>query len=84
MDGEFKLLGAFRQPGGKIVTAFAVEGDCDPDKLVSNTFSMMWPPRSGKFVDFPEVDRGSWFTRSAAEAKILREQKPLLDGFFKR
>jgi predicted NUDIX family NTP pyrophosphohydrolase len=82
VEGEFRPLGAFRQPGGKIVTAFAVEGNCDPVRLVSNTFSMMWPPRSGKFADFPEVDRGGWFAQGAAEAKILRGQRPLLEKFF--
>ncbi|MGA9795157.1 MAG: NUDIX domain-containing protein [Rhizomicrobium sp.] len=83
VDGDFTLLGTFRQPGGKDVTAFAVEGECDPEKLVSNMFSVMWPPKSGKFADFPEVDRGGWFTRAEAETKVLKGQKQILDALEK-
>ena len=82
VEGDFRLLGTFRQPGGKLVTAFAVEGEFDPDTLVSNTFSAMWPPKSGKFAEFPEIDRGEWFARAVAERKILKGQKPMLDVFF--
>jgi predicted NUDIX family NTP pyrophosphohydrolase len=82
VDDDLKLLGTYRQPGGKLVTAYAAQGDCDPTKLVSNTFSMTWPPRSGKIVEFPEVDRGAWFARADAEVKILKGQKPILDAFF--
>jgi predicted NUDIX family NTP pyrophosphohydrolase len=82
IEGDYRLLGTFRQPGGKLVTAFAVEGDYDPGKLVSNTFAVMWPPKSGNYADFPEIDRGGWFRRADAEAKILKGQKPLLDKFF--
>jgi predicted NUDIX family NTP pyrophosphohydrolase len=84
VDGDFRLLGTFRQPGGKLVTAFAVEGEFDPRTLVSNTFSAMWPPKSGKFAEFPEIDRGEWFARTEAERKILKGQKPMLDIFFGR
>jgi predicted NUDIX family NTP pyrophosphohydrolase len=80
--GDFRLLGTFRQPGGKLVTAFAVEGEFDPDTLVSTTFSTLWPPKSGKFAEFPEIDRGEWFARAVAERKILKGQKPMLDVFF--
>ena len=82
VEGDFRLLGTFRQPGGKLVTAFAVEGEFDPDTLVSNTFSAMWPPKSRKFAEFPEIDRGEWFARAVAERKILKGQKPMLDVFF--
>jgi predicted NUDIX family NTP pyrophosphohydrolase len=82
VDGDFRLLGGFRQPSGKQVTAYAVEGDCDPDKLVSNTFPCMWPPKSGKYANFPEIDRGEWFTRADAERKILKGQMPMLNVFF--
>jgi len=82
LDGTFRELGTYRQPGGKRVTAFAIEGDCDPDELASNSFSMEWPPRSGRTQEFPEVDRGGWFARDAANAKILKGQRPLLDAFF--
>ena len=82
VDGDFRLIGTFRQPGGKLVTAFAVEGDVDPDKLVSNSFSTIWPPKSGKLAEFPEIDRGAWFVRAEAERKILKGQRPMLDIFF--
>ena len=77
-EGEFHPLGAFKQPGGKIVHAWAVKGDCDPTGLVSNLFEMEWPPKSGKRVRFPEVDRGGWFAPSEALIKILRGQQPIL------
>jgi predicted NUDIX family NTP pyrophosphohydrolase len=64
------------------VIAYALEGDCDPSALVSNSFSMEWPPRSGKFRDFPEADRGAWFARADAERKVLKGQKPILDSLY--
>jgi predicted NUDIX family NTP pyrophosphohydrolase len=76
--GEFLELGELRQPGGKIVTAWAFEGDCDPAALVSNTFSMEWPPRSGRRIVAPEVDRGAWFTIPEAAKRILPGQQPFL------
>jgi predicted NUDIX family NTP pyrophosphohydrolase len=82
LDGDFRLLGTFRQPGGKHVMAYVVEGDCDPAALVSNAFSMEWPPRSGRIQDFPEADRGAWFGRAEAEMKILKGQKPILDRLY--
>ncbi|MBV9903006.1 MAG: NUDIX domain-containing protein [Alphaproteobacteria bacterium] len=80
VDGAFHELGTFKQPGGKLVTAFALEGDCDPTRLVSNMFSMEWPPRSGRRQDFPEADRAAWFARAEAEVKILKGQKAMLDA----
>lgn len=79
MDGPYLPLQPVRQPGGKIVTAFAVEGDCDPGTLRSTTFTLEWPPRSGRHQEFPEVDRGAWFSLEEARVKILRGQIPLLD-----
>lgn len=73
-------LGDFRQPGGKIVTAFAAEGDFDPASLRSNIFTMEWPPKSGRMADFPEVDRAAWFDPAAAARKILKGQRPILDA----
>lgn len=73
-------LGAFRQPGGKLVIAFAAEGDADPALLRSNDFEMEWPPRSGRHRSFPEVDRGAWFTLPEAEFKLLRGQRPMLSA----
>jgi predicted NUDIX family NTP pyrophosphohydrolase len=81
-EGEFQPLGAFKQPGGKLVHAWAVKGDCDPAGLVSNLFEMEWPPKSGKRVRFPEIDRGGWFAPSEALTKILRGQQPILLKLF--
>lgn len=78
IDGDFLDLGAHRQPGGKMVAAFALEGDFDPAALISETFTMEWPPRSGKSAEFPEVDRAEWFDLDTAERKILRGQRPAL------
>jgi predicted NUDIX family NTP pyrophosphohydrolase len=77
--GDFKALAPVRQPGGKVVHAFAVEGDCDPSLLRSNPFLMEWPPRSGRRQEFPEVDRAAWFTIDQAHDRILKGQRPLLD-----
>ena len=76
--GEFLQLTDLRQPGGKIVSAWAFEGDCDPSLARSNTFSMEWPPGSGKTREFPEVDRAAWFTIETARLKLLKGQKGFL------
>jgi predicted NUDIX family NTP pyrophosphohydrolase len=82
-EGEFTELGAFRQPGGKIVAAWAVEGEFDPAALVSNTFALEWPPRSGLQKTFPEVDRAEWFALPQAREKILKGQLPILDALLR-
>ena len=79
-DGEFVELGSVRQKSGKVVTAWAVEGDCDAAELVSNMCSIEWPPRSGRSMEIPEIDRGQWFGIAKARAWIRREQEPLLDA----
>ena len=79
VPGELKPLAPVRQPGGKRVLAFAVAGDCDADKVRSNTFTMEWPPRSGRRQEFPEVDRAGWFGLAEARRKIMPGQAPLLD-----
>ncbi len=76
---EFIPLKPLKQPGGKLVYAWAVRGDFDPAKLKSNTFSMEWPPRSGRQREFPEVDRAEWFGLEAARRKILKGQAGFLD-----
>ena len=81
VDGTFVPLGSFKQPGGKHVEAFAVAGDCDPEKLVSNEFEMQWPPHSGRMQRFPEVDRGAWFSEDEARKKLLIGQQPIIDRF---
>lgn len=72
-------LGSLRQRGGKVVTAFAAEGDCDPARIRSGLFAMEWPPRSGRMQEFPEVDRAEWFDLAAARDRILPSQLPFLD-----
>ena len=81
-EGDYRPLGAFKQPGGKTVHAWAIEGDCDPSRLVSNLFEMEWPPRSGRRQHFPEIDRAGWFGPSEASIKILRGQQPILLRLF--
>jgi predicted NUDIX family NTP pyrophosphohydrolase len=78
--GEFLDLGSIRQKSGKIVTAWAFQGDCDPAKLVSNTCEIEWPPRSGRSLEIPEVDRGRWFDVAEARKYIRSEQERLLDS----
>jgi predicted NUDIX family NTP pyrophosphohydrolase len=78
-DGEFRELEMVRQPGGKRVRAWALQGECDADAVKSNLFSMEWPPRSGRQAQFPEVDRAGWFGIEAARQKILKGQLPFID-----
>ena len=82
--GEFLELGSFKQPSGKTVSAWAVEGDLDPGKVVSNTFSVEWPPKSGRLQEFPEIDRAEWFSMAAARKKILKGQLPILTALSER
>ena len=77
--GEFVPLTAVRQAGGKTVQAWAVEGDLDVTEIRSNSFTMEWPPRSGTFRSFPEVDRAGWFALPEAKERILPGQRPLLE-----
>jgi predicted NUDIX family NTP pyrophosphohydrolase len=72
-------IGELRQPSGKVVTAWAVEGDLDVSEVRSNTFEMEWPPRSGRTQEFPEVDRAGWFGLEEARRKLLRGQIGFLD-----
>jgi predicted NUDIX family NTP pyrophosphohydrolase len=69
-----------RQSGGKWVTAFALEGDFDCSALNSNEFTLEYPPKSGRFRAFPEVDEARWFTLPEAREKILKSQAPILDS----
>ena len=78
--GEFLDLGAHKQPGGKTVVAWACEGDFDPASLKSNTFSLEWPPRSGRMAEFPEVDRAAWFSIDEALEKINKGQRPIIEA----
>jgi predicted NUDIX family NTP pyrophosphohydrolase len=78
-DGEFLELGFIKQKSGKLVSAWAFQGDCDPSDLVSNTCHVEWPPRSGHSIEIPEVDTGRWFGMDEAHNFIRKEQRPLLD-----
>jgi predicted NUDIX family NTP pyrophosphohydrolase len=83
ITGDFIFLGEHRQPGGKIVVAWSVAADpvLDLDNIVSSTFEMEWPPRSGVMQRFPEVDRASWFSLAEAENKIHKGQRSILQAF---
>ncbi len=78
-DGDLQRLTDLRQPGGKRIIAWAVEGDCDAAALESNTFTMEWPPRSGVRREFPEIDQGAWLSVSAAAEKIVKGQLGFLE-----
>jgi len=73
-EGDFIQLAAIKQPSRKTVIAWAFEGDCDAAEIKSNTFTMGWPPHSGKKVEFPEVDKAAWFSVAAAKTKLLKGQ----------
>jgi predicted NUDIX family NTP pyrophosphohydrolase len=79
IDGPFEPLRPVRQAGGKVVTAWAAEGDCDPAALRSNPFTMEWPPRSGRMREFPEADRAAWFPAGEARLRINPAQIALID-----
>ena len=72
-------LGEVRQPSGKRITAWAVEGDFDAAAVKSNTFTMEWPPRSGRHQEFPEIDRADWFDTATARVKLVNGQVPFID-----
>ncbi len=78
-EGPYTPLTPIRQQGGKLVQAWAFEGDCDAESLKSTTFSLEWPPGSGRRREFPEVDRAGWFGIEEAKRKILPAQADLLD-----
>ena len=78
-DGDGVDLGEITQKSGKVVRAFGLEGDFDPATLVSNTLMFSWPPRSGKMIEIPEVDRAEWFALPAAREKINAAQAELLN-----
>ena len=80
VGGPLIPLGRIRQSGGKIVEAFAAEGDFDPDRLASMHFEMEWPPKSGKLEHFPEADRAAWMTFDEARRMMLPSQLPILDA----
>lgn len=84
IDGDFIALAPCRQPSGKVVHAWAVEGRIDEAGIVSNEFEMEWPPRSGRRQRFPEVDRGAWFGLPEAKRRIQKGQAPILEELEQR
>lgn len=78
-EGALDDLGSVKLKSGKLVVAFAVEGDLDPETLVSNTFELEWPPRSGRLQTFPEVDRAGWFDLDTAREKLNPAQAAFVD-----
>ena len=82
--GELAELGDVKQKGGKVVTAWAAEGDLDAGAVSSNTFTMEWPPRSGRTAEFPEIDRAGWFEIETAGEKLVAAQAEFLDRLLER
>jgi predicted NUDIX family NTP pyrophosphohydrolase len=80
LRGELLRLGAFRQPSGKLVAAFALEADVDANQLRSNTCQIEWPPKSGRAIEIPEVDRLEWFALHVAMTRIAKGQRPILQA----
>ncbi len=78
VSGRFVALKSIKQPSGKVIQVWAVEGDCNPAAIKSNTFALEWPPRSGRRQEFPEVDRAGWFDLKSAEEKIVKGQRGFL------
>jgi predicted NUDIX family NTP pyrophosphohydrolase len=79
VDGTFRDLGEQKQSGGKIISIWAIERDCDPSALRSNTFQIEWPPRSGRMAEFPEVDRWEWLPLPEAMQRIVTGQRIFLE-----
>ncbi len=79
-EGALTPLGEFKVTSGKLLVAFALEGEFDPAALVSNSFEMEWPPRSGQRQSFPEVDRAAWFGLEAARTRLHLGQRPLIEA----
>ncbi|TQM78114.1 putative NUDIX family NTP pyrophosphohydrolase [Saccharothrix saharensis] len=78
-EGELVPLGEVRQSGGKVVTAWALAADLDPDQVIPGTFTLEWPRGSGTVREFPEVDRVAWFPLAEARVKVVKAQRELLD-----
>ena len=84
LSGSFVELTPIKQKGGKLVYAWALEGDLDADAIVCNTFKMEWPPKSGQWKTYPEVDKGAWFTIEEAKQKINASQVALIEELIDR
>ena len=84
INGKFIPLEPIKYKSGKIVYAWAVEGDIDPLVLKCNTFKLEWPPKSGKYIDVPEIDRAEWFSLATGKRKIIPAQSAFLDELGKK
>jgi predicted NUDIX family NTP pyrophosphohydrolase len=84
VEGAFLALGAHKQPGGKTIVAWALEGDFDPTTLKSNMFAIEWPPRSGRMAEFPEVDQAVWYSIDEALEKVNKGQRPIITALVER
>ena len=84
VDGDFIELSPIKQKGGKMVYAWAVEGDVDAENIVSNTFKQEWPYKSGKWITIPEVDKAGWFSVEEAKGKINTAQAALIEDLVTR
>ena len=84
LSGKFTPLTTVKQKAGKTIHAWAAEGNLDPSTLVSNTFSLEWPPKSGKWKEYPEVDKGEWFNEQVARIKINPAQLGLIEEVLQR
>ena len=80
ISGDATFLGSFKQLSGKIIDAWLIEGTVEATTLRGNTFKLEWPSKSGALKEFPEVDRGGWFTPAVANQKIVRGQRPILEA----
>jgi predicted NUDIX family NTP pyrophosphohydrolase len=83
-EGSFIALGDFKQPSGKLISVWALEGSFDPAALESNRFAMEWPPRSGRVEQFPEVDRAAWFSTDEARERLTKGQVPIIAALLER
>ncbi|MDQ0261633.1 NUDIX domain-containing protein [Sinomonas atrocyanea] len=81
---DYVHLGEFRQPSGKVITAFAAEAEFEPAEVVSNTFALEWPKGSGRVQEYPEVDRAEWVSERTARLKLVKGQIPILDALLAR
>lgn len=77
---DYRLLGMFRQPSGKVITVFAAEQDFQPERIHSNTFPLEWPKGSGRIQHYPEIDDARWFPEPEARLKLVKGQLPVLDA----
>lgn len=79
-EADYVLLGEFRQSSRKTVTVYCAEADFQPERIISNTFQLEWPPRSGHFLEAPEIDDAGWFSLAAARTKLVKGQVQVLDA----